>query len=545
VSAALEKLVDRYVAELAEDSPVAATFMGIHERDGELGEFGADALEGENARRKKLLAELELLPLDDASLDARIDAVILRTALKESIFEHEVLRSYERSPGRYVFAGLSGCNMLLIRRFAPLEERARYLLSRLRQIPGVLLEMRRNVKDVPAVFATVAAEGARGGVVFVESVLPKLGEEVPSLAADLEKAGAAAAAGFDEAASYLEKLATESQAPFHVGTEAYEWMLRELHLLDFDSEELLAAGHGIIAETKLSLEEVAREIGPGKDWLEVLEDLKREHPGKGDLRKRYASEMARARDFVRENDLVSIPEGETLEVIDTPVFFRSLLPYAAYMPAGPFDDEQRGFFYVTPVDEALSPEEQERQLRGHGVHTIPVIALHEGYPGHHLQISRANRVPHTIRRITWSTVYGEGWALYCEEMMRDAGFYTDAPARLCQLKESLWRAARIVVDASLQRGEMTIDDAIEFMMREATLERVNATGEVKRYAGSPTQPSSYMIGKRAILDIRRRFEEQAGSDFDLKTFHDRLLGLGNIQPALAEVALGLAGDERL
>jgi uncharacterized protein (DUF885 family) len=167
-----------------------------------------------------------------------------------------------------------------------------------------------------------------------------------------------------------------------------------------------------------------------------------------------------------------------------------------------------------------------------------VVALHEAYPGHHLQLVRSNQCERKIRRFLWNNVFIEGWALYCEEMMKDAGFYGEATTRLGQMKETLWRAARIVVDVGLQLGEMSVDDAVAFMMSEVGLERVNATGEVKRYAGNPTQPSSYMVGKLAILSIRERYESRAGAGFDLKTFHDDLMNMGSIQPALVEASLG-------
>jgi uncharacterized protein (DUF885 family) len=96
----------------------------------------------------------------------------------------------------------------------------------------------------------------------------------------------------------------------------------------------------------------------------------------------------------------------------------------------------------------------------------------------------------------------------------------------------------VVVDVGLQLGEMTVEDAIEFMVSEVSLERINATAEVKRYTGNPTQPSSYLVGKLAILSIRERYEARAGSAFNLKAFHDELLDIGSIQPALVEASMG-------
>ncbi len=538
MSAALDRVVDSYVSTLLADYPVLATFLGVHDHDAELGEFSPAAQEEKNGHLKGLLSELEALSLDDEPLEARIDAAALRASLRRSVFEHEELRTHELKPSEYVATALSGCNELVLGDFAPLPDRARSLLGRLEQIPGVLAAMRENIKQSPGVFATIGAEIARGGVGFVSAVVPGIAEEMPSLRTDLERASGAAAQAFGGAADYLDGLAEGSGVPFHVGRENYEWLLREYHMLDMESAELRELGRSMLAEIREKMDDVAREIDPARTTHEIMDDLKCEHPPAGGLRQHYASEMARAREFVLEHDLVTVAEGEELEVIDTPVFLRTILPFAAYHPAGPFEKKQRGLFYVTPIDDSLSPEEQEKQLRGHSVHTIPIIALHEAYPGHHLQLVRANLGRRKVRKVLWNTVFIEGWALYCEEMMKDAGFYSSAKTRLGQLKETLWRAARVVVDVGLQLGEMTVEDAIEFMVSEVSLERINATAEVKRYTGNPTQPSSYLVGKLAILSIRERYEARAGSAFNLKTFHDELLDIGSIQPALVEASMG-------
>lgn len=537
----LAALVERYIETTVKDEPVHATYLGIHDYDAELGAFEKDALAGKRSRTEAILSDLEGLEPEALTVEERIDRAALMARLRTDLFERDELRVYERQPALYLMTVLSGCHLLIAYELRPLEERARNLVGRLEAAPTVLRAMRENLVDPPAIFAAVGAGTAAAGAAFVRSVAPRIADAVPGLGRELKRAAGSAAAAFEESAAFLSGLAEGGEAPFHVGRDRYEWLLRESHLLDFDSDELRAMGEGVMEETKARARDVAAEIDPQADWSDVLEGLKDEHPSKGDLRDFYSTCMARARDFVLEHDLVTVPPGERLDVVDTPVFLREIIPYAAYLPPGPFEEAQQGLFYVTPVDDALSGEDQERQLRGHSVHTVPVVALHEGYPGHHLQLVRANACSRKVRRVLWDTVFIEGWALYCEEMMRERGFYSDPKTRLGQLKENLWRAARVVVDVDLQRGDMTYEEAIEFMIREVHLERVNAAAEVKRYTSHPTQPSSYMIGKREIMRIRRETEAQRGGDFDLKEFHDSLLDLGSIQPGLVRVALGLGG----
>ncbi len=545
MSEALDRLVDRYLTVMVEDHPELATFLGMHERDAELGKFTPDAMEAKHRRQQELLSQLNAIELSDDGVDAAIDKAVLGATLKRGIFEYEVLRTHERLPSTYIGAALGGCNSLIIKEFAPLEERARSLLGRVRATPDVLRAIDRNCCDVPEVFATVGSQMAGGGVSFMKSVVPAVAESVPELKTELLAGADQAAAAYEETSLSLAAMAEEATAPFAIGRDSYDWLLRESHLLDFDEPQLLEMGRGMMADTKQEIEDLAGEIDPDASWQAVMEELKADHPSKERLKARYLSEMMRARDFAITKGLVTIPDGEELDVIDTPAFIRGIIPYAAYMPPGPFEERQQGLFYVTPVDESLSLDEQERQLRGHSIHTIPIVALHEGYPGHHLQFVRANANERKIRKITWNTVFVEGWALYCEEMMKDVGFCPDKRTRLGQLKETLWRAARIVVDTGLQTGKMSVDEGIEFMMTEVALERVNATAEVRRYASYPTQPSSYMIGKRAIMSIRERYESSAGTSFNLREFHDTLLDLGSLQPKLVEIALGMRSVDEI
>jgi uncharacterized protein (DUF885 family) len=127
-------------------------------------------------------------------------------------------------------------------------------------------------------------------------------------------------------------------------------------------------------------------------------------------------------------------------------------------------------------------------------------------------------------------VFAEGWALYCEEMMYRQGFYPDDVTRLCQLKDGLWRAARVVIDVGLHTGEMSFDESVDFLVEKVMLERTNAVAEVKRYTMMPTQPMSYAVGKMEIMDILGAARRQK-SDLELKQFHDLLLESGTIPPA--------------
>jgi uncharacterized protein (DUF885 family) len=227
-----------------------------------------------------------------------------------------------------------------------------------------------------------------------------------------------------------------------------------------------------------------------------------------------------------------MPADARLEIIDTPLFERHTIPYAAYLAPAPYDVEQVGYLYVTPADPTRPREEQEQQLQGHNYASIPLTALHETYPGHHLQLCLANKAGSHLRHLVQSTLFAEGWALYCEELMHEQGFFSGPATRLYQLRDLLWRACRVVIDVELQRGRMSFEQAVDFLVRNVVVEPVNAEAEIKRYALTPTHPLSYLVGKLQILELRAEAERRLGSRFGLGDFHGALLASGTLPPTL-------------
>jgi uncharacterized protein (DUF885 family) len=302
-------------------------------------------------------------------------------------------------------------------------------------------------------------------------------------------------------------------------------------MLPYDSDDLVEIGSQCIADVTSALEKAAAEIDSSKSWAELIEDFKKETPSADGLLDFYRTEIDRARRFVVDKDVVTIPKGERLRVEEMPQFQAARAPYAGCVVPAPFEDLQEGIFLVTPVDPNLPPEQQAEQLSGHSKAAIVLISVHEAYPGHHLQFLHSNRVDSKVRRAFASDLFAEGWALYCEDMMFEQGFY-DLKSRLFQLKDELWRACRVIIDVQLHRGRMDFQEAVRMLVDVARLEEINAISEVKRYTQSPTQPMSYIMGKMAILKLREDYKNKSGNSFNLKNFHDRLLSFGTIPVGL-------------
>jgi hypothetical protein len=427
--------------------------------------------------------------------------------------------------------------LLMARPFAPLEERKEPILARLMAIPEYLAEARANLKRVPAVFRDIASEVSSSGPAFVEDVARLLMEHFPGESERIEHAASRARVGFLQFQEFLDRdLKDRVGGTFAVGERWMNFKLEREHLLSMDCAYLEAYGREHIGRTRELLEATARRIDPARSWRELIAEGRRRHPEPLRVREAYVAEVERARRFVLDRRLAPVPEC-ALEVIDTPLFERATLPYAAYLPAAPFDADQTGYLYVTPIDLSRKREEQEQQLEGHCDLALPLITVHEAFPGHHLQLCHANRAGSRLRRLADSNLFCEGWALYCEELMHEEGFFPDPLTRLFQLKDLLWRACRVVIDVGLHTGRMSFEQAVDCLVDEVMLERVNAESEVKRYTTTPTQPMSYLVGKMLLLELREEAKRRMGPRFNLYDFHAALLAGGTVPPFLVREEL--------
>jgi uncharacterized protein (DUF885 family) len=167
-----------------------------------------------------------------------------------------------------------------------------------------------------------------------------------------------------------------------------------------------------------------------------------------------------------------------------------------------------------------------------------MVAVHEGYPGHHLQFVVTNSNPSKVRKFLYDNSFIEGWALYWEENMYLNGYSdNDLLLRIFQLRNQIWRCCRVIIDVGLHTGNMTFDEAVNMLVDKADLEKGNAVGEVKRYTMTPTQPMSYILGKYEIIKLKEELKEKMKDTFSLKYFHDALLSCGPISIPLVRKIL--------
>ncbi len=542
--AAIQKAGQDYVDLLVRISPETATELGLHGRDDELDDRTLAGFERDVELEEKMLADLKARFVSPhASRAALTDLDIIEHSLAVDVRMKRAQDPLRRKPDAYM-GPMNAIFLMTARDYAPAEVRAKNAIARIEKIPAQLDEAKKNLGQPagpglatrwpPKVWTEVGIESAAGAQQFFDDERAPLEKALPADKARVEKALRDAQKSYADYKDFLRKVVLPKGGDdYAAGPELFDFLLKQDFFLTEGAPELVAMGQRIFAKTEAQMNELAKRIDPkAKGWPEVVAKVKGHHPTATDLLPSYRKELTRARQFLIDKDVVTLPPGDDCEVIETPPFQRSTIT-AAYDQPPPFDRVTKGFFFVTPVDTKAPKSVQEAMLRenDHGDEVDTVT--HEAYPGHHLQLSIARRNPSMVRKATGPAIFAEGWALYAEELMSELGLYTDEE-RMMQLEWTLVRAARILIDVGLHTQGMTFDQAVSFLTTKVHLERPLAMSEVKRYTETPTQPSSYLVGREKIMALRERAKKEWGADFTLKRFHDELLSHGTIAPGLIE-----------
>ena len=540
VPSAFASLVDSFLKEEYEDSPTLASSLGLTEYDERLDDTSAAAYERRRASDLEWLRKFRAVGGDGLAPAESIDRDLLVSVLRGREL-YQPLEMWKRQPNYYLNPGLNGVFSLFLHRLRPERELAAAAATRLEGVPT-------NIKDgianldfarTPRVYAERAIGQARAAARYARELVPAEVKDASSKQR-LTEAGAKAARAFDEFAAYLESNKQRALGDWAVGEELYTALLRDKELLPFGAAELRERGREQHALLSTEANRIATEIDGSGDWAKTCDRLNKIHaPTPDAMRDEYAEWTERARTFLRDTQLVTLPAGEKCTVEPSPPFQRPVLAVASYQRPPAFRDTLHGHFFVPYPPDGTSPEEVQKRLEGNCSAGIPTTAVHEAYPGHHWHLVMAKANPSHARRIFGTPYFSEGWALYAERVMREQGFFTDPKHLLYQYEATIFRAARIVVDTSLHMGEMTFDDAVKFMVEKGNLTEPNARAEVGRYCSWPTQASSYLTGMLEIIDIRTRWLARRGkSDRPaLRAFHDAITSAGMLPTTLAEKAI--------
>ena len=513
------KLQQEYYHAWFRYHPEAAVDIGIEGYADQLMPYGDDEIGALIVLQEKLISGLDEIALDDLTESQCIDLEVMRGAalleMKELI-ERDWRR---RDPTR--FLPINAIYQLQLR---PVKDLHGALHGRLTAIPGYLrgarAQLSREPAQIPTVWLELALEEARGGIDYFHSL-----RQHPMFSRfKLEKALDDASQALNDFVHFLQRsIAPHTQGEFACGREHFEQLLRHRHFLDLGANRLHELGQKLFDETLTALREVTQELSGNDDIAALTAKIQAKRPQAGQLLTHYSNAMQDAKVFVEQHDLVSIPPQEQLKIVETPVFLRHQIPFAAYLDPSPRDPKQQGFYYVTPVQDT-------QDLGEHNVISLHHTSVHEAWPGHHLQFVTANLHVESCslpRLLNPSATMYEGWALYCEQLMVEEGFLAAPESRFVLLKDRLWRALRVLLDVELHTRGLSLQDAASRMQDLLGFTRKQALADLNWYSQSPTVPMGYAVGWLLITATRARLRAMEPT-FSLRGFHDRLLSAGSI-----------------
>ncbi len=539
MSEAFKKLCEDYLSTVWRLDPVRSTTIGIHHYDDLLTDYTPAAASEDLQARHDLLSRCGGVDTSALTPEQQIDLSLMLADLKSAIAEHE-LEVPRRAPYIYIDTIGRGLNVLIERNFASLEERGTLLFKRLQAVPGFLKSAQNTLEPavIPPIWMNIAISGARGLGVFLADTIKPFAEMTP-LSADIIRVTQNAQSALEEFQAFLLRVEPDCKGIFAVGPDHFNSKLRDFQMVRMDAQDLHEFGQDQIAYYEKRLAEVARGMDESRTWVEIIEEIKDNHPKADELVSSYSHEMELAREFVEDNDLVSIPRDAHCVVDWTPAYMQATVPLGVMYTTPPFEPGLNSKLLIKPVDSNAPPKEQREHLRENNYAFQRSIALHEVYPGHHLQRSYHKLSGSNVRKNFSAPIFVEGWGLYTEDLMHEAGYLSEPHLHLLQLKNALWRAVRVVIDTGLHTRGMSFDHAVELLQNKVRMESHMAQGEVRRYTthSNPTYPSSYLVGKTLILKLREDYAKRQGNAFSLKSFHDRLLSYGSIPLQLIRQAM--------
>ena len=527
-------------------SPVGATQIGEHRNDGELDDLSAEGRQKGLEFSRSILAELEAMDIAALSRENQVDAAILRNQLQYDLWSGETLQSWAWDP--QVYSGLAGSAIygLMAREFAPMPQRLESATARMEKIPALLAQARANLDParVPKIHAETVARQNAGILGIVETfITPNLGQLPNPERERAERAIAGLKQAVAEHQQWLDTtLVPNAKGDFRIGAELYDQKLQFALLSSLSRADIKQRAEAELVRVRGEMYGIARQVLDGKPGAPelpenptpeqqqkaieaALELAYAERPARDQVVADAEAALARATEFVRQKDLVTLPDAP-VEIIEMPEFQRGVAVAYADSP-GPLDKNLKTFYAVSPIPTDWTQEQVDSFLREYNSRMIELLSIHEGTPGHYLEGWHSAKFPSTLRAVLRSGMFAEGWAVYTEKMMADAGYLDNDPLfRLVQLKFYLRTIANAILDQGVQVDGWTREQAMDLMVNQTFQQEREAAGKWTRAQLTSAQLPTYFVGVQEHFDTRKAVEQKLGDQFDLKAYHDQVLSYG-------------------
>lgn len=542
-----QQLAEQYVREFPALSPIAATPLGDHRFDSQVDDVSATGREAATALYRRYQAELQRI--DRASLNRanQIDWSLLDHHLRGELWKLETLQEWAWNPIQYTELCGSGVYGLMARDFAPRATRLIAVADRLEKYPHLYQQIRANLDParVPAIHAETAIRQNRGVLSILDNMVrPHLADLPTEEARRLDRAMSVAREAVDEHQKWLESdLLSQARGDFRIGPKLYDQKLAFTLQTPLTRSEIRTRAEAELQRVREEMYQIARgvyakqypytqfpeTVSPAYQQAVIraaLEVAYRQAPAPDQIVSVANESLALSTAFIHEKDLITIPP-DPVEIIVMPEFQRGVSLAYCDSP-GPLDVGQKTFYAVAPLPKSWTEEQVQSFLREYNVRSIHDLTIHEAMPGHFVQLAHSNRYPGKLRAVLASGVFIEGWAVYAEQMMVQEGFLNGDPLmRLIALKWYLRGIANAILDQAIHTDGISRDQAMRLMMEDTFQEEREAAAKWIRAQLTSTQLPTYFVGYQEHVDLRKAAEAAWGSEFNLKTYHDRVLSFGS------------------
>jgi uncharacterized protein (DUF885 family) len=542
-----DALAKQFIDEFPALHPVSATQLGDHRFDGEVDDVSDEQRQEEVAFCRKYIERLSQIPRDKLTRDRQVDAELLRQQLQATIWQLDTLQEWSWNPLQYTALVGDAVYGLMAREFAPTAERLLHVAQRLEQFPRVLSQVRTTLEPprVPKIHAETAVKQNRGVLSIVEQEVEPLANQLDEAnQTRLKKAIDTARQAIEEHQQWLEKeLLPAAAGDARIGHELFDQKLAFTLQSRLTRDDIRGRAGEELRRVREQMWNIAREVyrqrnpftkfpdAPSDEYKQAiiraaLEVAYADRPARDHIVETAREALARCTEFVREKDLVTVPD-DPVEIIVMPEFRRGVSLAYCDSP-GPLDVGQKTFYAVAPLPEDWTDAQVTSFLREYNLRSIYDLTVHEAMPGHFLQLAVANRYPSTLRAVLSSGVFIEGWAVYTEQLMAEQGLLDHDPLmRLIALKWYLRSIANAFIDQAIHCDGMQRDEAMRLMIEDTFQEEREAAAKWIRAQLTSTQLSTYFVGYQEHRDLREEAERDWGEEFTLKEYHDRLLAFGS------------------
>jgi uncharacterized protein (DUF885 family) len=558
--AKLNSFFKNYLEENFRQQPLAATQLGDHRFDNLLDDISPDARKGWLALARKTLDELpRAVNYKNLSRNAQIDFEIFRHELETQIWLAKNTHPFEEDPRTYGAYLNDSVYLLLTQSTLPNETNISNCLARMAEMPRIIAVAEKALTHPPRPILETAIRQNRGAIDFYEKDIFELAGDTSQIG-DLKSAAAKVAAELKEYQKFLEgDLMSRATGEWRLGKRKFERKLDLVLDAGMSAQQVVADAQAEFDHVRADMYVISRQLWPKyfpktnlppddadgrrETITKIVAAVDREHDKPENLVADARAAVEKIKAFIRERNYLRLPDPDRCEVIEMPEFRRgNSLAYLDNAP--PLDPNAHSYYAISPPPSDWTPAQVESFLEEYNSHMLQILTIHEGYPGHYIQLDRANQNPSLIRRVFQSGPMVEGWAVYGEITMLNEGYGDgDLRLRLMQQKFYLRAVANAILDYKMHCTKMSDAEAMAFLTRDAFQSEGEAKLKLIRAKQSSTQLSTYFVGRMAHYRLHQKMERALGNKFDLASYHEAVLSCGSLPvkylPELVSAKLGV------